>query len=234
MIIKEIPGHINLFASRSRLFYIYNHQIYQKNYYYVDNILVVFLQGQKFVVTELIQKAWVITNEEIIENLDVKIGKVVFEELKPRHFIDVPLSFYSDNLDYLGLKRVPYLRNIYSTQSGRIYKFYPGRNEFIKLKKHYKDKYKCVHIHESFISNPPSHRVHRLVASAWNPNPNNHKTVDHINMDKNDNRSCNLKWVSEESNLTSAIFNHSLMGNTDYVKMSLLSLLEKNDNFAFT
>lgn len=44
-------------------------------------------------------------------------------------------------------------------------------------------------------------RVHRLVAQAFIPNPNNFDTVDHINGDKEDNRVGNLQWLSNESNL---------------------------------
>ena len=42
--------------------------------------------------------------------------------------------------------------------------------------------------------------VHRLVAQAFIPNPNNLPTVNHINEDKTDNRVINLEWASIADN----------------------------------
>ena len=42
--------------------------------------------------------------------------------------------------------------------------------------------------------------VHRLVAEAFVPNPNNLKTVNHINEDKTDNDCTNLEWLSVADN----------------------------------
>lgn len=42
--------------------------------------------------------------------------------------------------------------------------------------------------------------VHRLVAEAFIPNPNNLKTVDHISGKRTDNRVSNLQWLSQSDN----------------------------------
>lgn len=42
--------------------------------------------------------------------------------------------------------------------------------------------------------------VHRLVAEAWIPNPNNYETVDHLDRNKHNNSVDNLRWCTLEEN----------------------------------
>lgn len=44
-------------------------------------------------------------------------------------------------------------------------------------------------------------KIHRLVAEAFIPNPDNLATIDHINNIKTDNRVENLRWCSNEDNV---------------------------------
>lgn len=47
--------------------------------------------------------------------------------------------------------------------------------------------------------------IHRLVAKAFLPNPNNKPEVDHINAIRTDNRVCNLRWVTAYENAHNSI-----------------------------
>lgn len=47
-------------------------------------------------------------------------------------------------------------------------------------------------------------KIHRLVAEAFVPNPENYDTVDHISNDKRDNNYKNLQWISRRDNIQKA------------------------------
>jgi hypothetical protein len=60
-----------------------------------------------------------------------------------------------------------------------------------------------------------SKSLHRLIAKAFIPNPENKPCVDHINRNRQDNRACNLRWCTYRENnenkrtdLTTAISGH--------------------------
>lgn len=61
-----------------------------------------------------------------------------------------------------------------------------------------KDGYQYVGL--CLNGNRKNHKIHRLVASIFIPNPKNKPDVNHINGNKADNRIENLEWVNASEN----------------------------------
>lgn len=65
--------------------------------------------------------------------------------------------------------------------------------------------------------------VHRLVCMAFIENPHNYPQVNHINMNKCDNRVENLEWCDQSYNIRHSFEN----GGREYNKMRLLEATHK-------
>lgn len=59
--------------------------------------------------------------------------------------------------------------------------------------------YRAVHVRDNGVSRTVF--VHRLVAIAFIPNPQNKPQINHLNGDKSDNRPRNLEWVTAYENV---------------------------------
>jgi len=96
-------------------------------------------------------------------------------------------------------KRLPYRKwnkknNGYSDMKEHFYVFSDNRGKQRNEQESWKGKY----LHFSALNT--SIPVHRAVAMAWLPNPENKEQVNHKNAVRNDNRAENLEWVTNEEN----------------------------------
>lgn len=60
-----------------------------------------------------------------------------------------------------------------------------------------------LHLHQNGIRYTVM--LHRLVAQAFIPNPKNKPELDHIDADKDNNRACNLRWVTRKENVNNPL-----------------------------
>lgn len=94
------------------------------------------------------------------------------------------------------MKDIKGYEGIYAiTEDGQVWSY--KRQKFIKPYK--QNGYLLVTLFKD--GNSKNYRIHRLVAGAYLPNPNNYPEVHHINSIRTDNRIENLAWVSKEDNL---------------------------------
>ncbi len=78
--------------------------------------------------------------------------------------------------------------------------------------------YKTVHLRNKLTSKESWPTIHKLVAEAFIPNPENKPTVNHEDGDKLNNLESNLKWATHQEQTVHAFKNNLMVvrGNTLY------------------
>lgn len=90
--------------------------------------------------------------------------------------------------------------NVYS-ELGRGNRHKGNIKELTKLKPRLsKNGYERVYMRNSITNKRKDEYIHRLVAEAFIPNPENKKYVNHINCVRNDNDATNLEWATAKEN----------------------------------
>lgn len=103
---------------------------------------------------------------------------------------------WKDVAGYEGYYKVSNQGNVYSVERIIRGKKYGG----LVLKPIYnKDGYVRVYLYENGIMQTKS--IHRLVAEAFIPNPNNYLEINHKDEDKTNNYVENLEWCTREHNI---------------------------------
>lgn len=87
------------------------------------------------------------------------------------------------------------------SNTGKVRSLNYHRERASKELKQYIDRYGYLKVVLYDGGNPNYYTVHRLVATAFIPNPHGKKCVDHIDCDTTNNMVNNLRWVTNTENL---------------------------------
>ena len=139
------------------------------------------------------------------------------------------LEQWRDVKGYEGYYKVSNLGEIRSLD--RIIKSKNGVTRFKKgrVLKQGKQRY-CTVALVKYSNSQKTHKVHRLVAQAFLPNPKNKLCVNHIDFNKHNNNVSNLEWTTHQENYKHAVDN-GVINSLNPKKQVKLILNDKEYNF---
>ena len=123
----------------------------------------------------------------------------------------------------------PLLKSGYCWQEERILKPYKNRKGYLNVRL-------CKD------SRTKDFQIHRLVAIAFIPNPENKPQIDHINADKTNNNVNNLRWVTCKENIRNPLNmvhltgkNHPMFGkkHTEETKRKISDRLSGKNHYLY-
>ena len=130
------------------------------------------------------------------------------------------------------MKLMSLFDNLYGiTEDGKL--FSTRSNKYLKPST---DKHGYKYYVISIDGNRKTLKAHRLVATAFIPNPQNKPTVDHINGDRMDNRVENLRWATLKEQQVNPVTLHRLEeahNRTDYRQMGALRNFGRRQTSAY-
>lgn len=105
----------------------------------------------------------------------------------------------------MEFRKIPSLKNLYEVSDTGILRNVKTGREIIGTIE--KNGYVRIRIENKEIGNVVRTTLHRLVAEAFVPNPDNKPQVNHIDLNKQNNCASNLEWATGSENMKHAYSN---------------------------
>lgn len=99
----------------------------------------------------------------------------------------------------IEIRKIKELQHHYISDEGKVYSDYSGELKEIKQYSDSKGKYQLITISENGVRH--KYLVHRLVALAFIPNPDNLPEVNHKDYNTKNNLLSNLEWCTTKDNI---------------------------------